>query len=168
MRPLVKRLQYAAAAGALQTLVSVAGVKSYFSKPTESAPDLTKTYPVRPSLPISIFFPKTYDRANPSASPLPVFFTIHGGGFVLGSVADTNTWNRLFSTEHNCVVIGLNYAKAPANPYPGPTADIVALFTAVLSDTTLPIDHSKIALGGWSPAGIWLCPPPNIRMCENW
>jgi hypothetical protein len=52
VRPLVKRLQYAAAAGALQALVSAAAVKSYFSKPTESSPDLIKTYPVRPTLPV--------------------------------------------------------------------------------------------------------------------
>jgi hypothetical protein len=52
VRPLVKRLQYAAAAGAIHTLMAAAAVKSYFSKPTESSPDLVKTYPVRPTLPV--------------------------------------------------------------------------------------------------------------------
>lgn len=50
-------------------------------------------------------------------------------------------------------MIALNYAKAPRSPYPAPTADVEALLLAALSDAALPIDHARVAVGGWSAGG---------------
>jgi hypothetical protein len=54
--PIHKKVAFAAAAAALQGLLSgpaalVRNTKAYISPPP-TAPDLTKTYPVRPSLPV--------------------------------------------------------------------------------------------------------------------
>ncbi|KAH8905734.1 alpha/beta-hydrolase [Coniochaeta sp. PMI_546] len=155
VEPLHKKIAFAAAAAALQGLIVtpaslVRDAKAYISPPA-TAPDLIKTYPVRPRLPIRIFFPKAYSRT--STTPLPTLFTIHGGGFVIGSPHDNDAWNSAFATEQTALVIALNYAKAPLNPYPGQTADIEALLLAALSDGSLPIDRDRVAIAGWSAGG---------------
>lgn len=71
----------------------------------------------------------------------------------MGSPHDNDPWNFAFASEQNALVVALNYAKAPLNPYPGPTNDIEALLLAVLADTSLPIDQNRIAIGGWSAGG---------------
>lgn len=50
-------------------------------------------------------------------------------------------------------MIALNYAKAPLNPYPGPTSDVEALLLAALADESLPVDRDRVALAGWSAGG---------------
>ncbi|OIW23835.1 alpha/beta-hydrolase [Coniochaeta ligniaria NRRL 30616] len=153
--PLHKKIAFAAATAALQGLLItpamlIRDAKAYISPPA-TAPDLVKTYPVRPRLPVRIFFPKSHSLTNPT--PLPTLFTIHGGGFVLGSPPDNDGWNRAFASEHSALVIALNYAKAPLNPYPGQTADIEALLLAALADENLPIDSARVAVLGWSAGG---------------
>lgn len=66
----------------------------------------------------SVFFPKPFDKNKPRK--LPVLFTIHGGHFIMGSPQDNDAWNAKFATKYSSVVIGLNYNKAPKNPFPGP------------------------------------------------
>ncbi len=51
------------------------------------------------------------------------------------------------------VVVALNYAKAPGNPFPGPTKDVEALLCSALADSDLPIDTGRVALAGWSAGG---------------
>ncbi|KAB5578828.1 Alpha/Beta hydrolase protein [Coniochaeta sp. 2T2.1] len=155
VEPLHKKIAYAAAVSALQTLLIapvsfVRDVKAKISRPA-TAPDLIKIYPVRSSLPVRIFFPKTYDRT--STTPLPTLFTIHGGGFVMGSSSDNDYWNSSFANEQSALVVALNYAKAPLNAYPHQTADVEALFLAALEDETLPIDTDRVAMAGWSAGG---------------
>ncbi|KAK3933711.1 hypothetical protein QBC46DRAFT_359509 [Diplogelasinospora grovesii] len=154
-QPLSRRLQYGAIAFAIQKLLVgpitfLSGVKQYFSPPA-IRPDVVKTYPTRKHLPVRIFYPKSYDRD--SGERLPVLLTIHGGGFVVGSVHDNDDWNAAFASRHNFLVVALNYAKAPASPFPNPIYDIEALIGSVLSDSSLPIDASRVALAGWSAGG---------------
>nr|GAT52895.1 predicted protein [Mycena chlorophos] len=68
---------------------------------------------------------------------------------------DVDPWNSRFANEHSALVVSLDYAKAPANPFPGQTADIVALFDAVLSDAELlpHIDPSRVGMMGFSAGG---------------
>ncbi len=98
-----------------------------------------------------IFFPESYSRE--SGEKLPVLFTVHGGGFVIGRPHDNDAWNRSFASKHNMLVIGLNYAKAPANPFPGPIYDLEALLGSAIADTSLPIDAERVAMAGWSAGG---------------
>ena len=82
-----------------------------------------------------------------------MFFTVHGGGFVIGRPHDNDAWNQGFASKHNMLVIGLNYTKAPANPFPGPIHDLEALLCSAIADTSLPIDTERVALSGWSAGG---------------
>ncbi|KDN64095.1 hypothetical protein CSUB01_05113 [Colletotrichum sublineola] len=154
--PLLTKVRHGATAFAIQNLLAgpanfVRGVKAYVIPP-ENRPEIVKTYKCRPNLPLfSIFFPKDYDRT--SKDQLPVLFTIHGGGFVLGTPSDNDDWNQTYASEHHSVVIGLNYGKAPANPFPKPVYDCEALFLAALNDESLPLDRTRVALLGWSAGG---------------
>ncbi|KAK0621865.1 Alpha/Beta hydrolase protein [Bombardia bombarda] len=116
-------------------------------------PTLVKTYPIRKKLPVRIFYPRSYDHAQKNGPRLPVLMTLHGGGFAMGSPPDNDAWNASFASRHGFLVVGLNYAKAPGSPFPGPVYDVEALIGCVLADTSLPIDASRVALAGWSAGG---------------
>ncbi|KAF6822342.1 alpha beta hydrolase fold protein [Colletotrichum plurivorum] len=153
--PLLSKIRYGATAYAIQNLIVkpalfLRDVKAHVI-PNEHRPDFVKTYECRPYLPVRIFFPKCYDKT--SKDTLPVLFTIHGGGFVIGTPDDNDGWNSLYATQHHSIVIALNYAKAPGNPFPGPIHDVEELFLAALNDDSLPLDKTRIALAGWSAGG---------------
>jgi acetyl esterase/lipase len=95
--------------------------------------------------------PSSYEKN--SSALLPTLFTIHGGGFCIQSAIDDDAWNRLFADTHGVLVIALNYAKAPANPFPGPLNDVQALLHGALQDSSLPIDKSRLAVAGFSAGG---------------
>ncbi|KAL0930466.1 alpha beta hydrolase fold protein [Colletotrichum truncatum] len=153
--PLLSMLRYGATAYAIQNLVVkpamfLRDIKAHVIPP-EHRPDFVKTYECRPNLPVRIFFPKCFDKT--SKNTLPVLFTIHGGGFVLGTPNDNDDWNAIYASLHHSIVIGLNYAKAPGNPFPGPIYDCEELFLAALKDESLPLDRTRVSLAGWSAGG---------------
>jgi acetyl esterase/lipase len=51
------------------------------------------------------------------------------------------------------VVVSLNCRKAPVSRFPIPVLDIAAVASAVIDDTTLNIDQSRVALAGFSAGG---------------
>lgn len=101
--------------------------------------------------PASIFFPSSYDPTSPL--PLPTLLTIHGGGFCIGHIRDDDAWNRAFANTNSVLVIALNYSKAPSHPFPHAIHDVAALLLAVLSDDSLPLHPSRVALAGFSAGG---------------
>lgn len=115
------------------------------------APSLTKTYPVRPSLPVRIFLPK--DR-TPRDGKWPVVFLIHGGGWVIGDAQMDDQQAHLLANKCRYCVVSLEYRLAPKYPYPTAIFDCLALIKAVLADKTLSIDHDKVALGGFSAGAV--------------
>ncbi|KAF4342472.1 triacylglycerol lipase [Fusarium beomiforme] len=117
----------------------------------ENAPDLIKTYACRPKLPIRIFYPKLLN--SKVQKKLPAVLSIHGGAFVIGDPRDDDGFNYSFCNMHSVLVIALNYSKAPLVRFPTPTYDLEALILAVLSDSSLPIDHDRVALMGSSAGG---------------
>lgn len=155
--PFQKRVLYGLAVHALQYFVVGPAMLARRLRnrlfPSGTLPTLTKTYPCRPRLPLRLFFPKSYDRSSPRQ--LPVLLSIHGGGFLVGDPSDNDTWNSLFANQHTALVVALNYAKSPANPYPGPRLDIEALIAAVLQDPELTphMDRSKVGITGFSAGG---------------
>ncbi|KAJ7793789.1 Alpha/Beta hydrolase protein [Mycena olivaceomarginata] len=151
--PFLRRLKYTLSAFALQNFLVkpfafFKGWKDYLLPPQIRA-DVVKTYASRPRLPIRVFFPWS---SKPS-SKLPALFVIHGGGFVIGSSTDNESWNRKFADTNNMIVVALNYSKAPRSPFPKPIHDVEALFVSAISDSSLPIDPTRVAMAGWSAGG---------------
>ncbi|KAI0854644.1 alpha/beta hydrolase fold protein [Xylaria cubensis] len=132
--------------------------------PPSLKPNFIKIYESRPQLPIRIFFPRDYDQTLPQA--LPTVFVVHGGGFCMGSPEDDDVWSECFATMHNVLVIELNYRKAPAYPFPTAIYDLEALMLAVFNDESLPLDKSRIGVGGFCAGGnlaLSICQLPSIR-----
>ncbi|KAK0620094.1 hypothetical protein B0T14DRAFT_566875 [Immersiella caudata] len=148
--PVIERVLHAASVSAIQGLTMPVelyrGLRdSYYPPP--GRPDIVKAYPVRRRLPVRIFFPTHHDLTSPAL--LPTVFTLHGGGFTVGSSADDDHWNRAFADAYTILVISLNYAKAPWAVFPAPLLDAEALYHAVLNDESLPIDRMRTALLGF-------------------
>ncbi|EXJ94364.1 hypothetical protein A1O1_02758 [Capronia coronata CBS 617.96] len=119
------------------------------SKLRKTLPTYTKRYEVRPMLENRVFIPSS---AQPGAKH-PLFMVIHGGGFVLMDPTMDDPINRKFADEHGFVVVSINYRKAPSYPFPTAVHDAAEIARAVLADADLPVDHSKVALGGFSAGG---------------
>ncbi|MGQ4383758.1 alpha/beta hydrolase [Streptomyces sp. SAS_270] len=84
---------------------------------------------------------------------LPLHMYVHGGGWVGGSGLSLST--EIIARERavgaHCVVITVNYRKAPEHPFPVPLQDCqAALEWAIEHAEQLGIDTNMITLGGGS------------------
>ncbi len=57
---------------------------------------------------------------------LPVIVYLHGGGWVLGSVAVADRPCRRLCLESGCIVVSVEYRRAPETRFPGPLEDCLA------------------------------------------
>jgi acetyl esterase/lipase len=68
---------------------------------------------------------------------------------------------------HSCLVIGLNYSKAPFSPFPKGLHDVEALMLAAFRDGSLPIDKKRgVGVVGFSAGGnlaLAVCQLPSIH-----
>ena len=86
--------------------------------------------------------------------PLPLVYSIHGGGYVFGTYDMDDTrfdrWCPMFS----CIGISVEYRLAPETPYPGPLEDCYAgLLWAYRNRDELGIDASRLVIAGVSAGG---------------
>ena len=86
--------------------------------------------------------------------PAPVFFDMHGGGFVGGNCEDVDVWCDMARKELDINVISINYRKAPDHPWPAganDAFDVVSWFYAHAEE--FGIDRDRMAIGGHSAGG---------------
>lgn len=108
-------------------------------------PDERKVYPCRPNL----FANRIFKPANTDPTKkLPVVIQIHGGGFIVNNPSADDALARYLADKTECLVVSVDYRKAPQNPFPAAYEDIVDLSLAVIEDTALPVDRSKVVLAG--------------------
>jgi acetyl esterase len=84
---------------------------------------------------------------------LPVHIYLHGGGFIAGSALDSSVDNlaRERAVGAHCVVVAVNYRKAPEHPHPSQLLDSQAAFEWVLDNAEyLGIDRNRVTVGGAS------------------
>jgi len=156
--PLPHRLNCFLRLWAIKILVSIlyTADRLIHPPPPSILPTIVRRYPCRPDLQTRIFYPPNYDPA--SKLLLPLYFSIHGGGYALGDPQQDDEWCTMWAKRTGMLVISLDYSKAPIHPFPTPVYDVAALATAVLSDQSLPIDKTKVAMGGFSAgANLSLC-----------
>lgn len=79
-----------------------------------------------------------------------MYLDIHGGGFAICSPIVDDPFCRHFAETNKVVVVSLDYPKAPSHKYPVAVNALVDTIKAVLSDSDLPIDKKKVAVGGFS------------------
>lgn len=82
---------------------------------------------------------------------MPVYFGMHGGGFVAGNCEDIDFFCDMINKQLDINVVNINYRKAPDFPYPcavNDAYDVVSWFYT--NAVQYGFDTSRIAIGGHS------------------
>ncbi|MEV6263403.1 alpha/beta hydrolase [Streptomyces sp. NPDC051784] len=107
--------------------------------------------PQGPALALRVYTPVDHREA---AAALPAVYDIHGGGFVLGSVAATHARSVGLCAKLRAVVVAVEYRLAPEHAYPLPLEDCYAgLVWTASHGGEYGIDPTRIALHGQSAGG---------------
>lgn len=88
------------------------------------------------------------------AGVLPCLYWIQGGGYVLTAPDMDDQFCAEIAQRHHCVVVSVDWRRAPEHPYPAPAEDCYAgLAWAVRNATELGIDPTRVVVGGHSSGG---------------
>lgn len=112
-------------------------------------PIFSKVYSCRPRLKHRFFYPKSYQPGK----LLPLYIDVHGGGFAFGAPEHDDEFCSFLSNHFNFLVVSIDYSLTPWARFPVPTLDVAAVALAILDDPILPIDLSRVAIGGFSAGG---------------
>lgn len=83
----------------------------------------------------------------PAAEPGKIIIYVHGGGFMLGSIASTHrafAWR--LAQAARCRLLGVDYRLAPEHPFPSALEDIVATWRWLTEEQGL--NASQIVVAG--------------------
>jgi len=110
-------------------------------------------------IPVRLYHPLATGEAklklkSKSGPLLPLVLYFHGGGFVSGGLDDADLQAQYISQHSNAVVLSVDYALAPAKPFPAAPEDAYAACCwAVKNAADLHIDTSRIAVAGDDAGG---------------
>jgi acetyl esterase/lipase len=142
----LQHLQYACIRTVINASLYVR--RSPWLSPT-TQPDRVKLYACRHNLfPSRIFIPSAH-----TGQRLPLIVCVHGGGFILNNPAADDPLARHLADTSNCVVVSIDYRKAPQNKFPLAYEDVVELSLAAMDDPDLPLNRSQVVLCGSSAGG---------------
>jgi acetyl esterase len=101
------------------------------------------------ALPIRLYRP---EGAAQSRRGVLVYY--HGGGWVVGDVASYDKVCRYLAAKSGCIVVSVDYRRAPEHRFPAPLEDALAAFDWVHEHAeALGGDPGKIGVGGDSAGG---------------
>ena len=93
-------------------------------------------------------------RSRESVGPAPCIYSMHGGGYVLGSREIDNAAFANWCPELGVVGVSVEYRLAPETPYPGPLEDCYrGLAWCYEHADELGIDRNRIGVAGISAGG---------------
>ncbi|WP_448005555.1 alpha/beta hydrolase [Agromyces bauzanensis] len=99
-------------------------------------------------LPVRIYYPEAGE------GPFPAIVWYHGSGWVICNIEVNDVPARAIANRSGCVVIAVNYQKAPEHPFPVPLDDCFATLQWTTENAgRLGIDPDRIAVGGDSAGG---------------
>jgi len=111
------------------------------------------------SIPIRVYTPaksgaKSGAGTGAGSGPFPVLVYFHGGGFVIATNDTYDASARALAKQANCVVVAVEYRKAPENKYPAAVDDAFAAYQWVVNNAgEIQGDASRIAVAGESAGG---------------
>jgi acetyl esterase len=117
--------------------------------------DLSIPGPEGPETPLSV---RAYTPPEASGSPRdderPVLVYFHGGGWVRGDLDTHDGLCRLLADAADCVVVSVDYRRAPEHPFPTPVHDAYTATAWVAAHADIVGgDPDRIAVGGDSAGG---------------
>ena len=90
--------------------------------------------------------------ASDGASPMLIW--IHGGGFVIGTAANSEGTARRLANGAGCIVVNVDYPLAPEAVFPaGPNVRIAVSKWVLANVASLGGDPTRVAVGGDSAGG---------------
>lgn len=90
---------------------------------------------------------------NPQ-TPVPAYFFLHGGGWVLGNLDTAEAECGPVASLVPCAVVHVDYRLAPEHPFPTPLDDCLTAYAWLLEHADeLGIDPNLVAIGGASAGG---------------
>jgi acetyl esterase len=111
--------------------------------------DLSIPGPEGPSAPLDV---RAYTPPDSDDRPVLVYF--HGGGWVRGDLDTHDGLCRLLAEAADCVVVSVDYRRAPEHPFPIPVHDAYAAAAwAAEHAGVVGGDPDRIAVGGDSAGG---------------
>ncbi len=88
------------------------------------------------------------------SQPLPALIYMHGGGWVIGSIDSHDSITAAIAADTPCIVISVDYARAPEHPFPAPMEDCRAVVAWTFANASaVGIDPAAIFVGGDSAGG---------------
>ncbi|KHE67039.1 alpha/beta hydrolase, partial [Halobacillus sp. BBL2006] len=95
---------------------------------------------------ISCYYPLQADTKR-----FPVYMNLHGGAFIMNSKEMDDPYCRYLANQTGCVVINVDYAKAPEYSFPKPIEQSYEILHWIKENADeLNIDPEKITVGGQS------------------
>lgn len=106
-------------------------------------------------LTVDVYEPATDPRSSDSRSPLPLVINLAGAAFCLDTLGSDSQFCQRVADVAQCVVLDLDYAKAPERPWPNATEDVLALVHWLRSEGAEKHgwDGSRVAITGFSSGG---------------
>ena len=99
------------------------------------------------ALPIRVYWPLGADPG-----PLPVLVYAHGGTWVTGDADAYDATPRAIANRAGCIVVSVDYRRAPEHPYPAAHDDVLAATRWVATNIAqLSGDAARLAVGGEGP-----------------
>lgn len=93
-------------------------------------------------------------RPRAIAAPMPAYLHMHGGGFVVGKPESFADFNERFARELGCLVVSVDYRKAPETRFPGALEDCYAALRWLYAQAgALGVDPARLCIGGESAGG---------------
>lgn len=93
-------------------------------------------------------------RPAAARTALPCLLFIHGGGMVVGSLAEADLEVQQIVDATGCLAVSVEYRLAPENPFPAPLEDCYAALKWTSENAgEIGINPGRIAVGGTSAGG---------------
>jgi acetyl esterase len=97
---------------------------------------------------------RVYRPLDAGSTTLPVLVWFHGGGWVIGSVHESDADCRRLAVDGKLTVVSVEYRLAPEHPFPAAPDDCYAVVAWVAAHAgELHVDPSRLAVGGDSAGG---------------
>ena len=98
-------------------------------------------------LPIRIYTPE-------GKGPFPALVMFHGSGWVISNIDHADAPHRALANRSGCVVVAVNYQKAPEHKFPVALDDCHATTQWVIRNAALlNVDPARVGVGGDSAGG---------------